>query len=670
MNSFRIYFCLFFCLFFYNLFAAKPIVLKEREETYYVAADYVDIYFDSLNAHSIEEVSSAGFSSNFRENKEIVPRISANSNGAYWVRFYVQNDVGDKVTWLLELYDFEIDKFEIFIPDTNGTFYVRKGGDKYPFSNKEFYHKNFVYELPQPEASFRPYYIKFQSESPVGLLGAIRSIQTFSGYATTEYFCLAIFYGIALAMIIYNLFLFITVRDRAYLFFVLYILSLAAYVLCHDGTGFKYLWPNQPWLNRYVQPTAGMLALTWGLLYSKSFLTLKQNAPLINRFLTAVIALRIILYLITLFILPENILILYFDITGFFMAYVAGFICFKRGFTPARYYVLAFSFLFAGFITTSLETLGHVPTGIFTVYSLNFGLVAEMLLLSFALGDRIKLLMKEKDKAQRDIIFQLKEKEALKDKLNKELEQKVKERTIELEHKNQELDTFVYKASHDIKGPLKSVIGLTTVGMTDVKDSAAHTYFEHILKSTRRLDSLLSDLLELTQVKQAVIEPDKINFREIVDEVLGSFEHFPRFHDIKFKIDIEQEGVFWSDRTLVYSIIQNLIENPIKYCRADDLIPFLKIRIMANENHVSMTFADNGIGISREVQAKVFEMFFKENCESPGTGLGLHIVKLSVDKLGGTVKMRSNRGQGSVFMVSLNALNDIRKDVSTETVLE
>jgi two-component system, sensor histidine kinase LadS len=246
MRALAAYISFFFCFFFSSLFASKPIVLTEKEDHYEAGSFYIDLFFDSTGHISIQEINSPLFASRFKENKDFVPHIHTEGNEAYWIRFTLKDESTKKTNWLIELYDFEIDKFEIYIPDGKGGFIVKKGGDIYPFSYKEFKHKNFVYELPAPSAHAQTYYIKFQSESHIGAAAVIRSVQRFTGYATTEYYFLALFYGIALAMIVYNLFLYFTVRDSAYLYYVCYVFSIAIYILCHDGTGFEYLWPNHP----------------------------------------------------------------------------------------------------------------------------------------------------------------------------------------------------------------------------------------------------------------------------------------------------------------------------------------------------------------------------------------------------------------------------------------
>lgn len=239
-------------------------------------------------------------------------------------------------------------------------------------------------------------------------------------------------------------------------------------------------------------------------------------------------------------------------------------------------------------------------------------------------------------------------------KKNAQLENVVMNRTEELRLSNEQLETFIYKASHDIKGPLRSIIGLTTVGQKDVTDETALVYFKHILKSTQKLDKLLADLLELTKVKEAKVVKEKINFRELINDALAKFEHMEGYSKLNFTVMVKEGIDFYSDKKLLNSIIQNLIENPIKYQDPAKENRYLDILINISDKLVEMKFADNGIGIPYEIQGRVFEMFFKASERSGDTGLGLHIVKTSVEKLNGRIILDSKPGIGSTFTIIFN----------------
>lgn len=441
------------CFFFlFNLLpfpgkAIEVLELGDELNTYVFNGNYLEVFFDSLNHYSIKDVSSPGFKLFKKDSKE-VPHYSTGLNASIWLKVIVKNNSSQNHNWLLELYDFEIDLFEIYIPDGNGGFILKKGGDHFPFSHKAILHKNFVFEIPNPSSQPQSYYIKIQSERSVATFGVFRQAKKLIYYSSNEYFALALFYGIALSMILYNYFLFFTIRDFAYLWFILYVFSISVYAMCHDGTGFQYLWPEFPQLNNYIQELSLFSLIVFAILYARSFLNTPKDLPGHDKILLICIGLRTVIYLgVFSNLIPPNIEVLYFDLLIMIYLYFTGLLSWQKGFTPARYYIYAFSVLFIGFLITSLEDLGWIINDWYTVYAMNIGATGEMMLLSMALADRVKVLMNEKQDFQSKMIGQLKENQKLKDEINEQLENKVDKRTreinkmiVELESKNQELE--------------------------------------------------------------------------------------------------------------------------------------------------------------------------------------------------------------------------------------
>jgi signal transduction histidine kinase len=658
-TSAKYHLIIFFCFVFSEIKASQPIVLEDKNNNseYYFTAGYIDVYEDKSRSIKIDQVASPAFKNNFIAQGKDIP-TNTNLNSAYWVRFTLENKSSRNEGWLIELYDFRIDSFEIYIPDGKGDFIVKKGGDDYPFSDKKYQHKNFVYDLPVEllqQGKAEVFYIRIYSHNPVGIIGVVRTTNRFLYYSNLEYYMLALFYGIIIAMALYNFFLYFTIRDIAYLFYVLYIISFGAYAMCQDGTAFQFFWPEHPELNGDIGPFALLSMFIWLLLYAKYFLLTHETSPFFNHIFKWLIVVRVILFF-SGFLMSSDLLYKYiphFDTFCIIIAFAAGIQSYRNGYKPARYYNIAFTVFFFGYVLSISNLWRFFGPSIIIGYSFNIGAAAEMLLLSLALGDRIKTLIREKQVAQNEIIVQLQEKESLKDKINKELEQKVKERTRELQEKNTQLDTFVYKASHDIKGPLKSVIGLTKVGMKDSSDAVAQEYFKHILKSTNRLDGLLSEFLSMTKVQQAEVTKVPIDFKELVDEVQEGFRNFEGYEKVNFDIQVTGSNDFLCDRQLLYSIIQNMIENAIKYRDDEKKDCYLKIRIDNSSSKAKMEFADNGLGIPKEMQDKIFDMFFKVNESSNGTGLGLHMVKIAIEKLKGRISVNSAPAKGSTFLIEL-----------------
>jgi signal transduction histidine kinase len=218
-----------------------------------------------------------------------------------------------------------------------------------------------------------------------------------------------------------------------------------------------------------------------------------------------------------------------------------------------------------------------------------------------------------------------------------------------VEEKNKQLDTFVYRASHDIKGPLKSVIGLTNVGLMAIKDPEALNYFDHISKSTKKLLKTLDNLLLLTKAERTQIKLEQVNIASLIEQALSSFENAESFKEIEFNINIEKGMTLESDETVLFSIFQNLIENGIKYHDPAKPQPYVDIIAKYEGGKGIIKFTDNGLGVDKKHHAKIFDMFYKINDGSSGTGLGLHIVKQLVENLGGVIKLESEVGKGSTF---------------------
>ncbi len=218
-----------------------------------------------------------------------------------------------------------------------------------------------------------------------------------------------------------------------------------------------------------------------------------------------------------------------------------------------------------------------------------------------------------------------------------------------IEEQNKQLDMFVYKASHDMKGPLKSIAGLCNIATVTVKDNNSLELFEHINKSVLKLDNFVSDLLVLAKATNSEVVIKEIKLKELIDEVVKSFKNFDGFQKINIENKIDPNLIFKSDYNLSYSILQNFIENGIKYYDDSKNVSYLRINAEKQTGEILITFEDNGLGIEDEHLPKIFDMFFKINPKSEGSGLGLHIAKYGIEKLRGRVNSRSKKGEGSTF---------------------
>ncbi len=223
----------------------------------------------------------------------------------------------------------------------------------------------------------------------------------------------------------------------------------------------------------------------------------------------------------------------------------------------------------------------------------------------------------------------------------------------DLKYKNKELDTFVYKASHDLRGPIASLMGLFKIIENEITDPQSMEYFNLYNKQITRLNDIILNLIQLTKIKEVDVVRQKIDFEEIIESCIGSFTNLPNFEHVSFNVNIDLGKDFYSDRSLVTTIMQNLIENAIKYSKSGQESQ-VEVDIKRNVNNdLIIKVEDHGIGIEESIQGEVFNMFFRASNEVIGSGLGLYILKNAVEKLNGKVSLFSKVNEGTTFLIKL-----------------
>jgi signal transduction histidine kinase len=217
-----------------------------------------------------------------------------------------------------------------------------------------------------------------------------------------------------------------------------------------------------------------------------------------------------------------------------------------------------------------------------------------------------------------------------------------------------ELETFIYKSSHDMRAPIASILGLINVANNDAKDlDTARYYFTKIKQQANRLDKILRSLLETTRIQHGDKIIHLIDFDELIDNILESIDCMKGFDEIKIEKNSSSKQKFYSDKSMMISLFQNLIDNAIKYKKENSKDSFLKITVTDENNGVKITFADNGIGIPDNLQKNIYNMFFRATNAASGSGLGLYTVKHCVKKLDGYISHESKENVGTTFSVYL-----------------
>lgn len=234
--------------------------------------------------------------------------------------------------------------------------------------------------------------------------------------------------------------------------------------------------------------------------------------------------------------------------------------------------------------------------------------------------------------------------------LNDTLEHRVAERTVELARRNAELDTFTYTVSHDLKSPVVALQGLLSILIEDYGgrfDDEGRRYLDRLIANTTHMSRLIEDLLALSRVGRSAGRCEPVAVRELIEDVLAFHSEVIRARGIRVELPVLPTVM--ADRVLLQQVFQNLLSNAVKFL-GDQPAPLIAVECRDEGAFVRFEVRDNGIGIEPAFHEKVFVIFQRlQDIQVEGTGVGLAIVKKIVEQAGGTVALRSAKGQGAVF---------------------
>jgi PAS domain S-box-containing protein len=226
----------------------------------------------------------------------------------------------------------------------------------------------------------------------------------------------------------------------------------------------------------------------------------------------------------------------------------------------------------------------------------------------------------------------------------------------ELNKINDELDRFVYSASHDLRAPLCSVLGLVSLVELETKETSTLEYASLMRKSINRLDGFIRNILSYSKNNRLELEVAPIHLHQTIQGVVDSLHHMKEASGVTFDINIDERQHFYSDRHRFTIIIENLISNALKFQDHSRSNKYIKITGKCDASDLHLQVEDNGIGIALQYQPKIFDMFFRISGDRDGSGIGLYIVKETIEKMEGSIEVRSKEHEGTTFTMSIKNL--------------
>ncbi|WP_417608276.1 hybrid sensor histidine kinase/response regulator [Owenweeksia hongkongensis] len=223
----------------------------------------------------------------------------------------------------------------------------------------------------------------------------------------------------------------------------------------------------------------------------------------------------------------------------------------------------------------------------------------------------------------------------------------------ELEKSNHELSRFIYSASHDLRAPVASALGLIRVARHEVTDPLSIRYFDKLEQTTKELDTFVSNIIDYYKNSKQKEIMEEVSFEDLMEDVLEIVKSHLGSVDTRIDTEIDQQNVFKGDPYRIRIILSQLISNAIKFKKEDQESARIRVRITSDLDEVRIEVEDFGVGILKDHMHKVFQIFFKSSDTRSGSGIGLYIVKEALDKMGGSIAVDSKPGDGTLFSIKI-----------------
>lgn len=229
----------------------------------------------------------------------------------------------------------------------------------------------------------------------------------------------------------------------------------------------------------------------------------------------------------------------------------------------------------------------------------------------------------------------------------------IREQNDELVKINRELDSFVYSVSHNLRAPLMSVLGLLNLAKLNDRKEDLNQYFEMMEHSIQKLDNTLKEILDYSRNARKDLDLQQVNIREVIADSIERLQYMEGSERVTKNIDIIEQGPLYCDSYRLLVILNNLLSNSIKYRDPKKSENFVHFYIAIEKSLLTVRVQDNGIGIPSDFLPKIFNMFYRATERSEGAGLGLYIVRETVQKLHGKIEVHSEYGVGTTFEIEI-----------------
>lgn len=702
------------------------VVVSGSREPVLLKGSQLGIFPDLTDNLPFARIQSVGI---FRPPLQAVPNRGV-SRTTLWVKFTVYNETNEDEL-VVNIRNSHLNHVRLYYAFNQDAAYTyREGGNLMHVSSLQYESQNSMFRVPIPPFSARTLFLRVRSTGEVVVpiyVGTTTEIINDMGRYDLSF---GIYMGLILIMIFYNLFLYFSIRDQSYLYYIVFIFFIGFSQFCGLGYGFRFLWSGVPYLTLQSINWSVALANVATILFARVFLKIPDRTPVFDKVLVGFITLYGAILVLTLFGM-YNVGYILIDVISFLCSFALWGIAIKYtelGDRPAKFFLIAWSFFLLSIIIHVIRDFGGLPYNFLTNNSILIGSAAEIALLSFALADTINQYRVEKELSQARALEISREKEQFVKDQNAILERRIHERTSKLQSLNRELhnalDHIKQTQSQLVDAEKMASLGQLTAGI-------AHEINNPINFVKSNIKPLQLDFADIKRLVLMYEQVDPENISEKLAEILAFKENieysyilqeidalltgiedgatrtadivkglrtFSRVNETELKEADLHEGL---DTTLMLltniippnlsvekqygkipkiscypgklnQVFMNILTNAIQSIasKGSSDPEQLKISTWKDRQHVVVSISDTGSGIPEKIREKIFDPFFTTKGVGEGTGLGLSIVYGIIEKHLGKIEVRSQEGIGSEFVITLPIHQSLVKSPGPANVKE
>jgi two-component system, NtrC family, sensor kinase len=683
-NHFFLFYILILLSSFFHL-KAENIIFNNENDLLNIG-DHIEIYEDQTNSLSFKEV----ILKEFTPSKSPVPNLGI-SKSNFWIKIPITNKTENEHL-ILELSLAIIDYVELYYYDGNQVKTI-KTGDAYPFDKREYKGPHYLFDLNIPTGETKTYYLNVRSNEALQLPLKVGTIVNVYTQIKNRDLLSGIYFGIMLVMILYNLFIYFSVRDKSYLYYVVYIICILLTQTSLQGYTFQYLWPNSALITKFSLIFLPSLSGITGMFFMNVFLQTKEFSKKLYNIAFIFVGPYLIAYVIAFMGelgLSQAVIQLNSTIISLYML-ITPIIIYRKGFKPAKYFIAAWSVFLLGVFIFVLKDMEVLPFNNLTRYTMQIGSAIETILLSFALANRISIIRKENEHL-------IKEQNVI-------LEQKVKERTAEL---NKAIENLKQTQSQLVESEKMASLGQLTAGIAHEINNPINFVSSNVFPLKQDIEDLKSILNKYEEITESVDLNNKLNeINQLKDEldyhllleeldtiihgiedgakrtaeIVSGLRNFSRLDesefqsanvndcitttlkiiqtkigDIKIKTELEDIPPIDCYPGKLNQFFLNTIDNAIYAVNAvkrPNHTSEIEIKTALKNNHIMVTLKDNGIGMDETTKNKIFEPFFTTKDVGEGTGLGMSIAHGILEMHQAKIEIESEINQGTLIKIFL-----------------